>query len=323
MKKIAGICAAILLAMSSTIAIGQSAYPDRPVRILVGFSAGTAPDVTSRILAQKLSDAWGKPVIVENIVGAGGNLAVERTARAEPDGLTLALGGNGALVINPNLMGNVTYDPLKDFTYLTQAIVSPNILTVTLDVPAKNVQELVVLAKEKPDYFIAGHAGVGSSQHLATEMLMSSAGIKVQQIPYRGTTAVLTDLLAGRLNVTFGTTANLMPLVREGKLRALAITTLKRSPQFPEIPTMDESGFKGFNANAWFGLIGPAGLPKAITDKIYAETIKILNDPETRNKLENLGLQLVGNTSTEFLEVVKGEIPMWSKLIKDANISLR
>lgn len=322
MTKVATLGAMVLLTLSSALAVAQTNYPEKPIRILVGFSPGTAPDITSRLLGQKFSDAWGQPVVIENVTGAGGNLAMERATRAGPDGYTLVFGGSGALVINPNLMSKVGYDPLNDFTYISQAIVSPNILVVTPNVPANNIQELVALAKAKPDYFVAGHAGIGSSQHLATELFMSMAGVKIQQVPYRGTTPVLTDLLGGHLNITFGTTANLLPLVREGKLRAFGITTLTRSPQMPDLPTMDELGFPGFNASAWFGLMGPAGMPKAIVEKLHNETVKVLNEPESRKKLESLGLQLVGNTPSEFIEVVKKELPMWGKVMKDANISL-
>jgi tripartite-type tricarboxylate transporter receptor subunit TctC len=279
-----------------------------------------APDITSRLFGDKWNETWAKGVAVENVTGAGGNLAVAQLAKAAPDGYTLAMGGNAALVINPNLIDKLGYDPVKDFTYITQVFIVPNLLVVPPDVPARDIKELIALAKAKPDYFIHGHAGVGTSQHLGAELFMSMTGVKIQQVPYRGTTQVLPDLMGGRLNIFFGNISNVLPLVREGKLRAFAITSRKRSPQIPELPTMEELGFKNFEATAWFGLMGPAGLPKPIVDKIHAEATRVMAQPDVRQKLEGLGLQLVGNTPAEFVEIVKNEMPMWGKVIKDAGI---
>src|ERR1043165_4873117 len=312
--------AVLLLLAGGALAVAQSGYPDKPIRILVGFSPGVAPDITSRLFADRFNESWAKGVVVENVTGAGGNLAVERTAKSPPDGYTLAMGGNAAVVINPNLMDKLGYDPVKDFTYITQVFIVPNILVVPPDVPAKKIQELVTLAESKPDYFVAGHAGIGTSQHLGGELFMAMTGVKIQQVPYRGTTQVLPDLLGGRLNIFFGNISNVLPLVREGKLRAFAITSRKRSPEIPELPTMEELGFPGYEAHAWFGLMAPAGTPQPIVSKIHAETTKVMAQPDVRKKLESLGLQLVGNTPAQFLQIVKDELPMWGKVIKDAGI---
>jgi len=328
MRKIAGPMVgagiAVVFALASglaiSLAIAQSGYPDKPIRILVGFSAGVAPDVTSRLFGDKWNETWAKGVAVENVTGAGGNLAVAQVAKSAPDGYTLAMGGNASLVINPNLMDKVGYDPVKDFTYITQVFIVPNLLVVRNDVPVKDIKELIALAKARPDYFVAGHAGVGTSQHLGAELFMAMTGVKIQQVPYRGTTQVLPDLLGGRLNIFFGNISNVLPLVREGKLRAFAITSRKRSPEIPELPTMEELGFPGYEATAWFGLMGPAGLPQPIVDRIHAETTKVMAQPDVRKKLESLGLQLVGNTPAQFLQIVKDELPMWGKVIKDAGI---
>ncbi len=198
----------------------------------------------------------------------------------------------------------------------------PNLVVVPPDVPAKTIQELIALAKAKPDYFVAGHAGIGTSQHLGGELFMKMTGVKIQQVPYRGTTQILPDLLGGRLNLFFGNISNVLPLVREGKLRAFGITSRKRSPQIPDLPTMEELGFKDFDATAWFGLMAPAGTPQPIVDKIHAETVKVMAMPDVRAKLEGLGLQLVGNTPAEFADIVRKEIPMWGKVIKDAGIKM-
>jgi tripartite-type tricarboxylate transporter receptor subunit TctC len=320
MRVICGFLAALLVTVS---ALAQSGYPDKPIRILVGFSPGVAPDVTMRLFADKWNESWAKGVTVENVTGAGGNLAVERGAKSAPDGYTLTMGGNAALVINPNLMDKMPYDPLRDFAYISQIFIVPNLVVVPADSPAKSIQDVIALAKSKPDYFVAGHAGVGTSQHLGGELFMAMTGVKFQQVPYRGTTQILPDLLGGRLNLFFGNISNVLPLVREGKLRAFGITSRKRSPQIPNLPTMEELGFPGYEATAWFGLMAPAATPQPVLARIYAESTKTLAMPDVRAKLEGLGLQLVGNSPAEFLEVVKKEMPMWGKVIKDAGIKMQ
>jgi tripartite-type tricarboxylate transporter receptor subunit TctC len=321
MKRIAGAFAVLTLGLLCFQAMAQSNYPDRPIRILVGFSAGVAPDITARLFGDKWNENWAKGVVVENVTGAGGNLAVAQVAKAAPDGYTLVMGGNAALVINPNLMARLGYDPQKDFAYITQVFIVPNLLVVRPDFPAKNVKELIDLAKEKPDYLVAGHAGIGTSQHLAGELFMSMAHVKMQQVPYRGTTQVLPDLMGGRLNIFFGNISNVLPLVREGKLRAFAVTSKKRSLQIPDLPTMEELGFPGYEATAWFGLMAPAGTPQPIITKLHDETVKLIVQPDVRAKLEGLGLQLVGNAPEQFADIVKTETPMWGKVIREAGIA--
>jgi len=319
MNRIIGLLAALAF-VPAMPAMAQSNYPDKPIHILVGFPPGVAPDVTSRLFADRFNQTWAKGVVVENVTGAGGNLALERTAKAAPDGYTLAMGGNAALVINPNLMDRLGYDPKKDFAYITQVFIVPNLLVVRPDVPAKDIKELIALAKSKPDFLVAGHAGIGTSQHLAGELFMAMAGLKMQQVPYRGTTQVLPDLMGGRLNIFFGNISNVLPLVREGKLRAFAVTSRKRSPQIPDLPTMEELGFPGYEATAWFGLQAPAATPQPIVDKLYKETTAVMAQPEVRQKLENLGLQLVGNTPAEFAGLIDTETRSWAKVIKDAGL---
>jgi tripartite-type tricarboxylate transporter receptor subunit TctC len=321
MKAICGALTAFLW-LTAGHALAQASYPDQAIRILVGFTPGVAPDITSRLLGEKLTEAWGKPVVVDNVTGAGGNLAVERAAKAAPDGYTLLMGGNASLVINPNLFAKLPYDPMKDFTYITQVFIVPNILVVRNDAPAKSIQELIARAKAQPDYLIAGHAGVGTSQHLAGELFKVMAGVEIQQVPYRGSTAVLPDLLAGHLNIFFGNISNVLPLIREGKLRAFGITSRKRSPLIPELPTMEELGFPGFEATAWFGLMAPAGTPQPIVDKVHKETVRILALPDVKARLEGLGVQLVGNTPAEFTGLIRTETPAWGKVIKQAGIKV-
>jgi tripartite-type tricarboxylate transporter receptor subunit TctC len=318
-KAICGIVA-ILSLWSVSTAAAQTSYPEQTIRILVGFPPGVAPDITARLLADRFADAWGKPVVVENVSGAGGNIAVERVAKAAPDGYSLAMGGNAALVINPNLYDKLNYDPIKDFACITQVFIVPNILVVRNDMPATTIAELIALAKAKPGYLVAGHAGIGTSQHLAGELFKVMAGVELSQVSYRGSTGVLPDLLGGRLNVFFGNITNVLPLIRDGKLRALAITSRRRSPLLPQLPTMEELGFAGFEATAWFGLIAPAGTPPAIIGKLHRETGQLLAQPEVKARLEGLGVALVGNTPEEFADIIKAEMPQWAALIRKAGI---
>jgi tripartite-type tricarboxylate transporter receptor subunit TctC len=318
MKSIVGLVAASLLVLSSASA--QTTYPEQPVRIFVGFTPGTAPDVSARILADKFAEAWGKPVIVENITGASGNIACDRVAKAAPDGYTLTMCGNGNLIMGPSLNDKLPFDPLKDFTPITQIFVAANILAVHPDVPAKNVEELVALARAEPGRLTYGHAGVGTSQHMAAELFKYMAKISIQPVAYRGSTAVMPDLLAGRLSVSFMNVVNALPLVREGKLRGFAVSSRKRSGVAPDLPTMAELGYPGFEAVPWFGLLAPAGTPAPIVDKIHREAVRVLALPDVRKRLEDLGLDVIGSSPAEFAGVIRSEIPEWAKVIKEAGI---
>ena len=322
MKYGLNIVAALLGLLMCDPSSAQSSYPNRPVRIVVGFPAGTAPDVSARILAAKFAESWGVPVPVENVTGAGSNIATERVAKSSPDGYTLLMGGNSALVVSPSLYENLPYDPLKDFALISQVFVAANILTVHPDVPAKTLQELIALAKAQPGKLTYGHAGIGTSQHLAGELFKYMAHVDVTPVAYRGSTAVVPDLLAGRLTMFFGNVVNVMPLIRDGRLRAFAVTSLKRSAVAPDIPTFAESGFPGFEAVPWFGLMAPAGTPPDIVDKIYRETVKDLAMPDVRKAMGEQGLDIIGNSPTEFAAVLAKEIPAWAKVIKEAGIKV-
>src|SRR5471032_1920140 len=314
--------AALLVLFVAQTASAQSGYPNRPVKILVGFTPGTAPDLAARILADRFSEVWGTPFVVENIPGAGSNIATERVAKAAADGYTLLMGGNSALVINPSLYETLPFDPLRDFEPISQVFIAANVLAVPPELPVKTVAELVALAKAEPGKLSYGHAGVGTSQHLGAELFKYRAHVDITAVAYRGTTALMPDLLAGRLNLSFANIVNVVPLAREGKLRALAITSIKRSGLVPDLPTMAESGFPGFNAVPWFGLLAPAGTSADIIDKIYKETVKDLALPDVRKKFDELGLEPVGNTPAKFTAIIKKETPEWAKVIKDAAIRL-
>jgi tripartite-type tricarboxylate transporter receptor subunit TctC len=311
------IIGAALLAGNAAFTQG---YPEQGIRIVVGFPPGVAPDVTARLLADKFGEAWGKPVVVENVSGAGSNIATDRVAKAAPDGYTLLMGGNSALVISPSLYDKLPYDPINDFTPISQIFVAANLLVVPPDVPAKTLPDLVALARTQPGKLTYGHAGVGTSQHLAAELFKYMARVDIQPVAYRGTTAVLPDLLAGRLTMSFANILNALPLARDGQLTAFAVSSRKRSGAAPDIPTMVESGYPGFEAVPWFGLVAPAGTPQFVIDKVHRETARVLALPDVRKRLAELGLDLIGNTPSEFAAVIKAEIPQWAAVIKGAGI---
>jgi tripartite-type tricarboxylate transporter receptor subunit TctC len=322
MRIASSLFAALVVLFAAQTASAQSNYPNRPVKILVGFTPGVAPDLVARILAERFAEVWGSPIVVENVLGAGSNIATDHVAKANADGYTLLMGGNSALVINPSLYDTLPFDPIKDFAPISQIFIAANVLTVPPAVPVNSVAELVAFAKAQPGKLSYGHAGVGTSQHLAAELFKYRAHLDIAAVPYRGTTALLPDLLAHRISMSFANIVNVVPLAREGKLRALAITPLKRSALAPELPTMDESGYPGFEAVPWFGLLAPAGTPQDVVDKLYSETVKTLAMPEVRKRFDELGLEMVGNTPPEFAAIIRKEIPEWAKVIKDADVKL-
>src|SRR5580658_4596440 len=322
MKLAAKLFAALLALFAAETVSAQSGYPDRPVKILVGFTPGTAPDLVARILADRFAEVFGTPFVVENIPGAGSNIATERVAKATADGYTLLMGGNSALVINPSLYETLPFDPQKDFAPISQVFIAANVLAVPSELPVKSVAELVALAKANPGKLAYGHAGVGTSQHLGAELFKYMAHLDIAPVAYRGTTALMPDLLANRISMSFANIVNVVPVAREGKLRALAITSIKRSSLAPDLPTMAESGFPGFEAVPWFGLVAPAGTPRDVLAKLHAETVKTLAMPEVRKKFDELGIEPVGNTPAEFAAIIQKEIPEWAKVIKDAGIKL-
>jgi len=296
-----------------------AAFPTRPVRIIVGFTPGSATDVTARIFAQKFSEAWNVPVVVENTPGAGGTAGATRAAKSTPDGYTLNYGANGAMAIAPGLYSRLAYDPARDFAPVSLLLSMASIMAVNVDVPAKTFQELIALAKAQPGKLSYASPGAGTPQHIGVEMLKIVAGVNITHVPYKG--AVFTDVIGGRIAMTLQNAAAILPTIRDGRLRGLAVTSLKRSPNIPEFPTIAESGYPGFEAVSWFGLFAPAGTPPAIVKKLHQDTIKALSQPDMRKRFAQLGLDTVGSTPAELGAVVKADVAKWSKVIKDAGIS--
>jgi tripartite-type tricarboxylate transporter receptor subunit TctC len=293
-------------------------YPDRAIRIIVGFTAGSATDISARMFAQKLGDAWAVPVTVENIAGNGGSIGGERVARSPPDGYTLYWGANGAMTINPSLQVNPTFDPMRDLAPVARLLVMPSILAVNVDVPAKTVAELIALAKAQPGKLTYASPGTGTPQHIAGEVLKRMAGIDIVHVPYRG--ANFTDVIAGRVTMTFQNAGSILPIVREGKLRPLAVTSLKRSPNMPEFPTMIEAGVADFEATSWFGLLAPVGTPSEIVTKLHLEAVRIVSRPDMREKFALIGLDVVTDAPDAFAAIIRSDTLKWAKVIKEAGI---
>src|SRR5262245_60372467 len=320
--KAIGIVAALSALLTAGNAFAQASYPDKPLRILVGFVAGGPADIIARVVGDKLTEAWGKPVVIENVTGSGGNLATERVAKSAPDGYTLLLGTSGPFVIHPSLYPKLPFDPVKDFAPITQLCFTANVLVVNNDVPAKNVAELTALARTQPGKLTFGSAGVGTTQHLSGEMYKTMAGLDIQHVPYRGIAAVMPDLLGGRLTMVFASPASALPLAREGKVRPLAVTSLTRAPSSPDLPTMVEAGFPGFDAIAWFALLAPVGTPDAIIAKLHGEAVRILALPDVRKRFDELGMVPMGTSPAQFAAAIASEAPLWAKVIKASGAKL-
>jgi tripartite-type tricarboxylate transporter receptor subunit TctC len=310
--------AALLIAVSAVPAVAQGQYPDKPVRFIVGFTAGSATDITARMFAQKFQDAWNVPVTVENVPGAGGSVGGDRVAKAAPDGTTFYWGANGALTIAPTLSSSQTYDVVRDLAPVARLLVMPSILAVNNDLPARSFAEFVALAKAQPGKLSYASPGIGTPQHIAGEMLKSLAGIDIVHVPYRG--AVFTDVIGGRVTITLQNMGTILPVVRQGQLRGLAVTSLMRTPIMPALPTVAESGLPGFEAISWFGLMAPAGTPAQIVSKTYQQAVKIALDPEMKAKLAQLGLDVTSDAPDAFAAIIKADIGKWAKVIKEANI---
>jgi tripartite-type tricarboxylate transporter receptor subunit TctC len=319
MKKMSAPMCFLSALLISAGAAAQSAYPARQIHLVVGFPSGSQPDLVARLLARKLTDALEKPVVVENVTGAAGNIAAERVAKAAPDGYTLALLSQTQMVINP-ILYKLSYDPLKDFAPVSQVTISPNMLVVANAVPAQSVSELIALAKAQPGSLTFASSGSGSGTHMAAEMFLAATAVDIRHIPYKGVVAAVPDLVAGRVSMMFSPIPVVLPQVREGKLRALAVTSLKRSSAVPELPTIAESGYPGFEATNWYGLVAPARTPAPVIARLHLETVAALSAAETRIKFEQLGIEAIGNSPEEFAAMIKSETPKWAKVIRKAGI---
>ncbi len=294
-------------------------YPSRPVTIVAPFPPGGSTDTMARLLAQELTKSLGQQFIVDNKAGANGNIGSASVARAEPDGYTLLLSGVGSNAINYTLYQKLGYDP-KDLTHISLLATGPNVLIANPDFEAKTFKEFIELAKSKPNEFNYASSGIGSSGHLAMEMLKQQAGIDLTHVPYKGGAPAMTDVIGGQVPVMFLNQDVVRPNVEAGKLLALAVTSSERNPSYPDTPTIAESGYPGFSAVSWFGLSAPAKTPEAIINKLHAATAKAVQSPEFKDRIVNNGFVVVGNTPEEFTAFIEAETEKWGTVIKTANI---
>jgi tripartite-type tricarboxylate transporter receptor subunit TctC len=298
------------------------AWPNRPVRIIVPFPPGGGGDTIARIVGAKLTEIWGQQIIVENKGGAGGNLASDATARSAPDGYTLFLAGD-FLATNQFIYPKLSYDPAADFATVSLVVRFPVVIVVPNSSPAQNFREFVALAKSRSDALTYASPGYGTSPHLAAELLKREAGIALTHVPYRGAAPAIQDLIPGRVDSFFNNIAPTVPLMRQGQIRGIAVTSAKRAAAMPDLPTASESGLPGFDVSGWYAFVTPARTPPEIVAKMHADTVAALADPVTRRKLEDLALFVEGSSPTELENMMKAERVKWEPVIKAAGITIK
>jgi tripartite-type tricarboxylate transporter receptor subunit TctC len=313
--------AAAALAISGGAALAAD-YPSRPIRMVVPFAAGSNSDILGRTVATRMSEAWGQQVIVDNRPGAGGNIGADLVAKAPPDGYTILLGAASVLAINASLYKQMPYDTATAFAPITLMVKTTNVLIVTPSLPVKSVKELIAYGKANPNKLTYASSGAGGSIHLSGELFKSMAGINMEHIAYKASPLAHLDMIGGQVQVMFDATLTALPQIKAGKLRALGVTTVKRSQQLPDVPTIAEAGLPGYEAVGWFGFAAPAKTPKAIIDKLNTEIVRILGLPDVRERLIALGAEPVGDTPEEFERYRKAEMVKWGKLIKALNLTL-
>ena len=293
-------------------------YPTKPVRVLIGFPPGQATDTLGRAVAQKLQEAWGQQFYVDNKPGASGSIATQMAMQSPPDGYTLLVSSSGVLAVNPHLFTKLAYDPVKDFVPVAGIGVVPLVLVANNQFPAANLKELVAAAKAKPGGINYASSGIGITNHLVMSMFLSASGVNMTHVPYKGGPPALTDLMGGQVQVMFETSVAALPFVKQGRLRALAVSSLERVPAAPDVPTVAEQGFPGFSGVPWVSLMAPAGTPKPIVDKLHAEVNRILQTPAMRDTFAAQGVVPMVMTQPELSAFIKAEISKWGKAVKDS-----
>jgi tripartite-type tricarboxylate transporter receptor subunit TctC len=315
-KAVAAFIVFACMACGAPAALAQ-AYPSKPVRVIVPAPPGSAPDFLSRLLAPKLGDMWGQPLVIDNVLGAGGNIGTERVAKAPADGYTLLFNTIGPIGVNISMYSNLSFDPVKDFAPVTLVAKVPNILVVHPSVPVKTVQELIAYAKAIPGKLRYGSPGSGTSNHLSAELLKVMAGIDLLHIPYKSSAQMTTDILGGQIEVVFHNAPVLLPHVKSGALRGLGITSSTRNPSAPELPPIAEA-VPGFEVTAWFGFMAPAHTPPTVVNKIYADVVNAMASPEVRERMLTQAAEPVGNTPQEYAAFISAEIAKWAKVVKQS-----
>jgi tripartite-type tricarboxylate transporter receptor subunit TctC len=302
------------------MAHAAAAYPDKPVRLIMPYPAGGSIDTAGRAVAQKLADAFGQQFVIDNRTGAGGTIGTETAARAAPDGYTLVIGGTGTLALSPHLNRNLPYDPLRDFAPVTMLIASPYVVVVHPSVAATSLRELIALAKARPGQINYASGGNGSAPHFAAEMFNTAAGVKLTQIPYKGSTPAVIDLIGGQVQVMFTGIPSVLANIKSNRVRALAVTGKTRAAALPDVPTAIEAGVPGYEVSPWFGLLVPARTPPAIVATLNRETVKALRAPALVERFAVEGVDPVGDTPEHFATYIKQEILKWGKVVKDTGM---
>lgn len=317
---------ALAASLAATFAVGEAsaqAYPSRPVKVIVPFLAGSATDVTGRLLAERLAEGLGVSFVVENKGGAGGNIGTDIVAKAEPDGYTLAHSATGPLAVNKTLFQKLPYDPERDLAPISLTATLVNVLVVNPKViPVRNVKEFIQYAKERPGQVNYSSIGNGSSQHLAAVAFEQATGVKLKHVPYRGAPPIVVDLISGDVPVTFQNIPNVSGPLATGQVKALAVTAKNRSKVLPDVPTMQEEGLAGFESYAWFGLVAPKGTPTAIVERLNREVVKALADPVVQKRMIEIGAEPRPSSPSEFKEFISAEVAKWRKVIQDAGITI-
>jgi tripartite-type tricarboxylate transporter receptor subunit TctC len=313
-----GLGASAMLAATSAYA---QAWPQRPIKVVVPFLAGSATDVTARLISEKLSEYLGVSFVVENKTGAGGNLGADAVAKADPDGYTLAYSASGPLAINKTLFTKLPYDPEKDFEPISRTAILSNIIVINpASIPVKNVQEFIAYVKERPGQVNYSSIGNGSSQHLAAVQFELATGVTMKHVPYRGVPPIIVDLISGQVPVAFQNIPSVLAPLSGGQVRALAVTSRKRSELLPDVPTLHEQGLKDFESHAWFALVAPKGTPQAIVDRLNKETVRALADPALRKRMTEIGADPAPTTQAELRTLISDEVVKWRKVIEDAKL---
>lgn len=314
-------CAALATVMIALPAVAQQ-YPAKPIRLIVGFAPGGGTDVLARALAQQLTESLGQTMAVDNRTGAGGMISAELTAKAPPDGYTLLVGSAAAFAINPNLMSKLSYDPVRDFAPVGMFATLSYAVDVHPSLPVKSIRELVALAKAKPGQLNYGSAGTGASTHLAIEQFLLAANVRMTHVPYKGNTPAMTALMSGEVAMVFDPVLTSLPQIKAGRIRALAVTTAKRSALLPEVPTVAEAGLPGFEAGNWFGVFAPAGTPAAVVDRLNGAINAAMTSPQMKDRLLSQGADPLSGTPQQLADLVKSELAKYAKIVKAANIRI-
>ena len=305
-----------VLALAGMSCVAHAQYPNKPIKMVVPFPAGGTTDIMARAMAAELQKSFGQAVIVENKAGAGGNIGSDYVAKAAPDGYTLLMGTVGTHAINVSLYPKMPYDAVKDFSPVSLVAAVPNVLTAAPSLPINSVKDLIDAAKKDPNKITFASSGSGTSIHLSGELFKQLAGVQMTHVPYKGSSAALPDLMSGQVDVMFDNAPSVMPHIKGGKLKAIAVTSSKRSPALPNVPTIAESGLPAFEASSWFGVLAPAGTPKDIVDKLSQAIVKSLQTAEIKDRLASQGADAVGNTPEQFAAHIKSEIDKWAKVVK-------